>query len=70
MQSVYIQRTIQSDRPSRDQDGVAEQIAANISDLIAQRELVGLMHKHLNWVLKTYDFSDAVLMKLRRNADE
>jgi hypothetical protein len=39
-------------------------LAANIQALIVQRELVGLVHDNMQWVVQTYDIPKEALAKL------
>ena len=57
-------RTCRANSPTRDLDRIAEEIAANISALIVQRELVGLVHENLNWALMSYEIPVAALRRL------
>lgn len=46
------------------QEALISKIADNLSELLIQRELAGLPHENLEWVLKTYDVPEEVLERL------
>lgn len=41
-----------------------EAVAADVAALIVQRELAGLVHENLDWVLGSYDIPEAALRQL------
>ena len=45
-------------------------ISEHLSEFLIQRELVGLPHENLEWVLRTYDIPAQVLARLGLRADE
>lgn len=45
-------------------DGLAGDVADNLWALIVQREVVGLRHDNVKWVLQNYDVPEAALTKL------
>ena len=47
-----------------DEDRLLAALAADIQALIVQRELVGLTHDNMQWVVQTYDVPKEALAKL------
>jgi hypothetical protein len=39
-------------------------IADNLSEFLIQRELAGIPHENLEWILKTYDIPEEILARL------
>jgi hypothetical protein len=67
-----LQIAIEKYRQSITDDGIASDererllatVAAKIQALIVQRELVGLIHDNMKWVVETYDIPKEALAKL------
>lgn len=49
---------------SRDQPELISRIAHNLSEFLIQRELAGIPHENLQWILKTYDIPEEILARL------
>jgi hypothetical protein len=49
---------------SDERDRLLAVVATNIQALIIQRELVGLIHENMQWVVQTYDIPDEAIAKL------
>ena len=49
---------------SNERDQLLVSLAANIQALIVQRELVGLIHDNMVWIIQTYDPPKEALAKL------
>jgi len=64
--SIEIYRKAISEAAARPEDRarLLASVSANVSALIIQRELVGLIHENLQWVIQNYEIPDEVLAKL------
>lgn len=49
---------------SQDQAELIAKIADNLSEFLIQRELAGIPHENLEWILKTYDIPEEILARL------
>lgn len=49
---------------SRDQAELIAKIADNLSEFLIQRELAGVPHENLEWILKTCDIPEEILARL------
>jgi hypothetical protein len=47
-----------------ERDRLLAAVAANIQALVVQRELVGLIHDNMQWVVQTYDIPTEALARL------
>jgi hypothetical protein len=58
-------RSISQDGTTSDErDRLLARLAANIQALIVQRELIGLTHNNIQWVVQAYDVPTEALAKL------
>jgi hypothetical protein len=60
----YRQSIAHSGVTSDERERLLAAVAANIQALIVQRELVGLIHDNMKWVIETYDIPKEALAKL------
>lgn len=57
-------KSLRHDGPTADRDRLLAQIAEDLSALLVQREILGLVHENVAWVLKTYDIPAEALSML------
>jgi hypothetical protein len=60
----YRQCVSQTGTTSDERDRLLVRLAANIQTLIVQRELIGLTHDNIQWVVQAYDVPQEALAKL------
>jgi hypothetical protein len=60
----YAQSISRDDISEDERERLLDALVANINALIVQRELVGLIHDNMQWVLRTYDIPQPALAKL------
>ena len=61
---IYRQSLSNHGATSDERDWLLAALAANIHALIVQRELAGLIHENMHWVVQTFDIPDEALAKL------
>jgi hypothetical protein len=67
--ATYKKAISRPDIRSEERDQHLAEVSANVSALIIQRELVGLVHENMPWVIQNYEIPDEALAVMGASRD-